>query len=154
MFCCCNYVKKKYRVIERLWSYCNMKSSIFWDITPCSPFKVSRRFGGTCRLHLQRRRISQARNFQRTTRFITTAVRTSNLTHCNINKLLCTELCKTGLLFSRPYIPPRRTSGRTSRLINNAVGNWGRSEPKLPCYVRDKDSLAEAASTCPLIHPL
>jgi hypothetical protein len=27
-------------------------SSIFWDITPCSPLKVSRRFGGTYRLHI------------------------------------------------------------------------------------------------------
>jgi hypothetical protein len=39
-----------------------MKSIIFWDITRCSPLEVSRRFGGTCRLHLQGRRISQARN--------------------------------------------------------------------------------------------
>jgi hypothetical protein len=39
-----------------------MKSSIFWDITPCSPLKVNRRFGWTCHLHLQGRRISQARN--------------------------------------------------------------------------------------------
>jgi hypothetical protein len=39
-----------------------MKSSIFLDITPCNPLKVNRRFGGTCRLHLQERRISQARN--------------------------------------------------------------------------------------------
>jgi hypothetical protein len=30
-----------------------MLSSVFWDITPCSPLKVSRCFGGTCRLHLQ-----------------------------------------------------------------------------------------------------
>jgi hypothetical protein len=30
-----------------------MKSSVFWDITPCSLLKVNRRFGGTCRLHLQ-----------------------------------------------------------------------------------------------------
>jgi hypothetical protein len=30
-----------------------MKSSIFWDITPCSPLKVNQRFGGTYRLHLQ-----------------------------------------------------------------------------------------------------
>jgi hypothetical protein len=29
-----------------------VKSSIFWDITPCSRLKVNRRFGGTCRLHL------------------------------------------------------------------------------------------------------
>jgi hypothetical protein len=26
-----------------------IKSSIFWDITPCSPLKVNRRFGETCR---------------------------------------------------------------------------------------------------------
>jgi hypothetical protein len=39
-----------------------LKSSIFWDITPCSPFNVNRRFGGTCRLHLQGPRISQGRN--------------------------------------------------------------------------------------------
>jgi hypothetical protein len=31
-------------------------------MTPCSPLKVNRRFGGTCRLCLQGRRISQARN--------------------------------------------------------------------------------------------
>jgi hypothetical protein len=32
-----------------------MKSTIFWDITPCSPLSVNRRFGGTYRLHLQGR---------------------------------------------------------------------------------------------------
>jgi hypothetical protein len=37
-----------------------IKSSIFWDISSCSLLKVNRRFGGTCRLHLQGRRISQA----------------------------------------------------------------------------------------------
>jgi hypothetical protein len=41
-----------------------MKSSIFWDITPYSPLKVNQRFGGTCRLHLQDRRISLARNYR------------------------------------------------------------------------------------------
>jgi hypothetical protein len=39
-----------------------MKSSIFWDITPCSPLKVNRRFGGRCRLHLHSLRMSQAIN--------------------------------------------------------------------------------------------
>jgi hypothetical protein len=39
-----------------------IKSSIFRDVTPCSSLKVNQRFGGTCRLYLQRRRISQARN--------------------------------------------------------------------------------------------
>jgi hypothetical protein len=29
-----------------------MKSTIFWDIKPCSPLRVNRRFGGTYRLHM------------------------------------------------------------------------------------------------------
>jgi hypothetical protein len=37
-------------------------SYIFWDITPCSPVKVDRRFGGTYRYHPQDRRVSQTRN--------------------------------------------------------------------------------------------
>jgi hypothetical protein len=28
------------------------KSIIFWDMTPCSPLSVNRRFGATYRLHL------------------------------------------------------------------------------------------------------
>jgi hypothetical protein len=39
-----------------------MKSSMFWDITPCNPLEINRRFGGTF-LHLQGRRMSQARNY-------------------------------------------------------------------------------------------
>jgi hypothetical protein len=38
------------------------KSIIFWDITPCNPLKVNRRFGWTYCLHLQGRRISRVRN--------------------------------------------------------------------------------------------
>jgi hypothetical protein len=30
-----------------------IKCSIFWDITPCSSFKVNRCIGETCRIHLQ-----------------------------------------------------------------------------------------------------
>jgi hypothetical protein len=39
-----------------------MKIYIFWVTTSCSPLKVNRRFGGTYRLHLEVRRVSQARN--------------------------------------------------------------------------------------------
>jgi hypothetical protein len=39
-----------------------MESSILWDIKPCSPLKVHRRFGGMCHLHFHGHRISQARN--------------------------------------------------------------------------------------------
>jgi hypothetical protein len=37
-----------------------LKTSIFWDIIPYSPLELDRRLGGTCRLHLQGRRISRA----------------------------------------------------------------------------------------------
>jgi hypothetical protein len=39
-----------------------LKSFTSRDITPCSPLKANRRFGGICRPHLQGQRISQARN--------------------------------------------------------------------------------------------
>jgi hypothetical protein len=59
-----------------------------YTVIPCSPLKLNRHLGGTCRLHLQDRRISQARNqqvasralhvtFQKTEPFITISVRTS-----------------------------------------------------------------------------
>jgi hypothetical protein len=38
-----------------------MNSSVFWDITVYSLLKAKRRFGGTCRLHLQGLKISRAR---------------------------------------------------------------------------------------------
>jgi hypothetical protein len=37
-------------------------SLVFWDKKSCSPLKVNRRFGGTCRLHFQGQSISQAGN--------------------------------------------------------------------------------------------
>jgi hypothetical protein len=39
-----------------------MKILFFWDITPYSPVKVNRHFGGTNSPYLQGRRVSQARN--------------------------------------------------------------------------------------------
>jgi hypothetical protein len=36
-----------------------LKSIIFWDMTPCSALSCIRRFGGTYGLHLQGRRIVQ-----------------------------------------------------------------------------------------------
>jgi hypothetical protein len=48
--------------IYRLAHLVTLKSSAFWDITPCIPLKVNRCLRGTCRLYLQGRRISQARN--------------------------------------------------------------------------------------------
>jgi hypothetical protein len=39
-----------------------LKIATFWDITPCSPLKVNRRFEGTYRLQLQGRKISRAKH--------------------------------------------------------------------------------------------
>jgi hypothetical protein len=41
---------------------CKNKMYMFCHITPCSPLKARRRFGGVCRLHFQVRRIRQERN--------------------------------------------------------------------------------------------
>jgi hypothetical protein len=42
-----------------------MNSPIFWDITLCSPLKVNRSSGGTCRLHLQGLGTIHSRNLYR-----------------------------------------------------------------------------------------
>jgi hypothetical protein len=39
------------------------KNYVFMNIMSCSPLKVNRYFVGTCRLHLQDRRRSHARNY-------------------------------------------------------------------------------------------
>jgi hypothetical protein len=39
-----------------------LKSSVVWYITPCSPLKVNRCFGGICGPHAQVRRISRVRD--------------------------------------------------------------------------------------------
>jgi hypothetical protein len=38
-------------VIDLLKHITVLKSSVVWDITPCIPLKVSRRFGGSYLLH-------------------------------------------------------------------------------------------------------
>jgi hypothetical protein len=43
-----------------------MRSSIFWDITLCSPFKVNRSSRGTCHLQLQSRRENSVKQATRT----------------------------------------------------------------------------------------
>jgi hypothetical protein len=43
-----------------------MKSSALWYIMPCSPVKARHSFGGTCCIHLQGWRVSQARSLHET----------------------------------------------------------------------------------------
>jgi hypothetical protein len=72
----------------RIWGSHSGCYENFWTITSCIPLKVYRRFGGACRLHLQGRRINQARNL-RGSRWVETSV----------------EFQRT----TRPYIPEDRT---------------------------------------------
>jgi hypothetical protein len=36
-----------------------MKNAVLWDLAPCRSCELNRRFGGTCRLHLQGRKIHE-----------------------------------------------------------------------------------------------
>jgi hypothetical protein len=73
--CTCQYVRQPRMLrrfarvaVEILYAIPNVipnyrkESSNFSDITAWSPLKISWRLGGTCRLYLQGRRISHARN--------------------------------------------------------------------------------------------
>jgi hypothetical protein len=55
------FTHQNFRFVS-LFSIRDHSCFIFWDITPYNPLKVNGHFGGTCRLHLQDRRISHARN--------------------------------------------------------------------------------------------
>jgi hypothetical protein len=52
---------------------------MFWDITPCSPLKFNRRFGGTYRLHLQGRWIRRVRNQRESSWLVSCPAYTSTL---------------------------------------------------------------------------
>jgi hypothetical protein len=90
------------------------KDFIFWDITPSSMLKVRWRFGGTCRLPLQDRRISQARNqresrWQVARRCLTSAFTlVSCLAYSSTQKIEATCSSETSTEFQRTtqhYVP-------------------------------------------------
>jgi hypothetical protein len=102
-----------------------VKSTIFWDITPCSPLKVNRHFGGTYRLLLQGRRISRARN-QRESRWqAETSVDTQRTTRryipedSTLYNLRCENLKSyIGLLFSEVRLLATRPISRLNDLLS------------------------------------
>jgi hypothetical protein len=49
-------------VLFKVGTAVTMKNTIFWNVKPCSPVEVYRRFGGTCCFHLQGIRISHVSN--------------------------------------------------------------------------------------------
>jgi hypothetical protein len=64
-----------------------MKSTILWDITPCSPLIVNRRFRGTYHLHLFLQNGLHGVISQKMELFMTTGVRTSNPAQCSFYSL-------------------------------------------------------------------
>jgi hypothetical protein len=64
------------------------KSPVFWNITPCRSLKVNRRFGGTCRLHVQGKTISKARNQHEA--LLTCFMLVSCLAYCSTLKMEAT----------------------------------------------------------------
>jgi hypothetical protein len=80
-----------------------LNSSIFWNTMPCSPLKVNPRFGGTYRLHLQSRRINQARN-----QLEAGSKQSSCLAYSSTLKTEATRCPETTVVFQRAtrrYIP-------------------------------------------------
>jgi hypothetical protein len=88
-----------------------MKSTIFWHITPCSPLKANRRFGGTCRLHIQGRRIGQARNQRETG--------SKQSLEVKLHAFLTSALDGSGQLHVPAALLPRETAPGT-----NCTGIW------------------------------
>jgi hypothetical protein len=95
------------------------KSSVFWDITPCSPLKVNRPFEGTCRLHLQGRRISQARNQ------LGSACHLCYLVYSSTLKMKVTCSSETSVDFQGAawrYIP--ENAFQSKNITNNKIKFW------------------------------
>jgi hypothetical protein len=87
-----------------------MKSSVFWDITRCIPFKANRRFGGTCRPHLQGRRISRARNLWLCSKLAFALVCCSSYYSTLKMKVTCSSETSVDVQrTTRNYIPEYRT---------------------------------------------
>jgi hypothetical protein len=110
----------------------NMKSNVFWDITPCSPLSINRRFGGTSPpagatcfragflLNLffgtwrRRRYVPPKRQLtlnglhglisQKIVLFITTAVRTSNPTQLNFSPSDSKRPSLTNIMICQPEL--------------------------------------------------
>jgi hypothetical protein len=81
------------------------------DITPCSPLKFNRHFGRTCRLHLQSRKIGQARS-QLEPDSKQSFMLVSCLAYSSTLKMKATCSSETSVDFQRTtqrYIPEKRT---------------------------------------------
>jgi hypothetical protein len=99
-----------------------MKSSIFWDTPPCSPLEVNWCFRGTCNLHLQGPRTSQARIHNESRR---QAVLCSPLTFILVSSLTSSfTLKRKAICSSRRSVP--------QIFVSAATTNWPIDWPTQP----------------------
>jgi hypothetical protein len=124
----------------------NMKRSIFWDTTPCSSLKLTWRFGGIFRLHLQDRRNklrrkqawNQAENSalihrvmsQTTEPFLTTAVRTSNPTQDEF-------ILGVGLLYDAVSVEAISVEWQEYWWMMNFKGFWRKRSQPFRCKLQE-----------------
>jgi hypothetical protein len=102
-----------------------LKISIFWDITPCSPLKVNRRFGGTCRPHLHGRRICQARNQGASTRQTEqSACRNSGLYRKQEPTVLLATYSHTGPLLGLFFHPEMKATCSSEKSVDFQWTTW------------------------------
>jgi hypothetical protein len=105
-----------------------MKTSVFWDIRPCSPLKNNKRFGGICHLHFQSLIISEARNQLESKWQAKLCLPPAfTLVSCSAHSstLKVEEICSsaTSVAFqrtTRPYIPKDRTLQHILRVCSTA----------------------------------
>jgi hypothetical protein len=81
------------------------KSVIIWDITPCSPLSVNRRFGRTYRLHLQGRRNKRASRWEASEEHIACHL----LASLFLAELISSALKKGVICFSETSVDTHRT---------------------------------------------
>jgi hypothetical protein len=85
-----------------------MKSPISWAITPCNSLKFNRCFVRICRLHLQGRRISQARNRRESRKksYSKMQAKYSSETLVDFSKKYKAFVTRKTQLFRNRFIPP------------------------------------------------
>jgi hypothetical protein len=87
------------------------KNSVFWEITPCSPLKVNQHLGRTCRLHLQGRRLSKARNWHEASRMkIKRFVANSAIFFTLVSYLAYSSTIKIETCYSETSVDLQRTT--------------------------------------------
>jgi hypothetical protein len=120
-----------------------MESSIFWNVTPCRPLKISRRFGGICRPQQETRMRQEAR--RRWRRYVPKRPLVFNGLHSVISP-------KTGL-FIITAVRASDPKYETFKLTLTWTQNWHMSTPDVgprgPTTAASYSGIRQKASASP-----